>query len=557
MVEQVDTNPTNRVARKTRKPSRSQLRQLRREQLRLEWQQLLEKYPQAEAEAILRGYRRKNIIKWMLGLTGFGLVLFTALMLLLLIVVPVWYRGLEPAEQDAWGNRIPALRGFKPTRAYSLDVLPTVESNNSDAMSLLQTPVNTVAADGSSFNWGGGQAVLPSNPTDKPVPTATFQFTATRTPPPGPTSILATVTPVIGFVVTTTPTPHPMVVAPQPSPTAIPTNPPPPVPTTIPAPPLAQLSGYKFVQQGWNECGPANLTQALHFLGWAGTLEQVVKSLKGSREDRNVSPWEMVNFVDDTLNRDQGIPVRALMRVGGSFDLIKRLVANRFAVVLEKGYVLAEEGWMGHYLTIQGYDDSKAQFHTLDTYLGDRWEDYDKLDERWQQFNRTFVVLYPEERERELSILLGPFGDTAYSVTTALVTARQEASSRPDNQYAWFNLGTNYTLLKDYANAVKAYNKSQSLGGWQFRMLWYQFGPYEAYYMTGDYANVISLADVTLKTSPYLEESDYWRGMAMAATGQKDEAIASFKRALSLRSSYKEAADALQQVQDGTFQPPK
>ena len=29
-------------------------------------------------------------------------------------------------------------------------------------------------------------------------------------------------------------------------------------------------NGFKWVPQGWNNCGPANLTQALNYYGWQG-----------------------------------------------------------------------------------------------------------------------------------------------------------------------------------------------------------------------------------------------------------------------------------------------
>ena len=51
-----------------------------------------------------------------------------------------------------------------------------------------------------------------------------------------------------------------------------------------------------------------------------------------------------------------------------------------------------------------------------------------------------------------------------------------------------------------------------------FRMMWYQTGPYFAYYYAGRYQDVINLANVNKTIAqPTLEESLYWRGMAEAA----------------------------------------
>ena len=60
--------------------------------------------------------------------------------------------------------------------------------------------------------------------------------------------------------------------------------------------------------------------------------------------------------------------------------------------------------------------------------------------------------------------------------------------------------------------------------GLHFRMLWYQFGPYESYYATGRYDDVVALADAPLLTADNLEESYYWRGMARLAQGDRQGA---------------------------------
>jgi hypothetical protein len=47
-------------------------------------------------------------------------------------------------------------------------------------------------------------------------------------------------------------------------------------------------------------------------------------------------------------------------------------------------------------------------------------------------------------------------------------------------------------------------------------MLWYQTGPYFAYFFTQRYYDVISLATTTIDNAnePAIEESYYWRGRA-------------------------------------------
>lgn len=401
---------------------------------------------------------------------------------------------------------------------------------------MLLTPIaSPIAGQASGTLEAGGTGSELSGINPALVPTQHLPLV-----PPGarPTSILATNTPVIASI-GATPTPVPTQLAVLPTATATATIPPTAIPTEIPAPVSFQAVGYNFVKQTWNTCGPANLTQVLNYMGWSGTKDQVISYLKPSTEDRNVSPWEMVNYVNEYLNKERGIPLRALMRVGGNLNLVKRLVANKFGVILEKGYFVAGEGWMGHYLTIEGYDDTTGTFNVLDTYLGRRAEKYQDVDSRWQQFNRIFIVIYSQEREAELARLMGGHQDVAYAINYALSKAKEEASTQPDNPYAWFNLGSNFTLLRDYQNAVRAFDKALNVGaGLPWRMLWYQFTMYEAYYNAGQYQQLKSLTEVTLGTSPDLEESHYWRGMALAALGETEAAQNAFRRhSVSIRAS--------------------
>ena len=80
-------------------------------------------------------------------------------------------------------------------------------------------------------------------------------------------------------------------------------------------------------------------------------------------------------------------------------------------------------------------------------------------------------------------------------------------------------------------------------------MLWYQFGPYDAYYKTGRYEDVILLADVTLKDRPYFEESYYYKGLALAAMGDEDGARQNLERAVVFNPNFNPAVEALETLQ--------
>jgi tetratricopeptide (TPR) repeat protein len=80
-------------------------------------------------------------------------------------------------------------------------------------------------------------------------------------------------------------------------------------------------------------------------------------------------------------------------------------------------------------------------------------------------------------------------------------------------------------------------------------MLWYQFGPYEAYYKAGRYEDVILLADVTLEDRPYFEESYYYKGLALAALGDEEGARENLENAANFNPNFTPAVDALDTLQ--------
>jgi tetratricopeptide (TPR) repeat protein len=146
--------------------------------------------------------------------------------------------------------------------------------------------------------------------------------------------------------------------------------------------------------------------------------------------------------------------------------------------------------------------------------------------------------------------------------TVAEQVAAQRASddifslSGRDQYFAWFNRGTSLMLLQDYAGAAAAYDSAFSLypnisaDERPWRMLWYQTGPYFAYYYSQRYGDVISLATTTLSAmdEAILEESYYWRGLAREALGDRVGAVDDYRAALEHHPDFGPAVDALDRL---------
>jgi tetratricopeptide (TPR) repeat protein len=213
---------------------------------------------------------------------------------------------------------------------------------------------------------------------------------------------------------------------------------------------------------------------------------------------------------------------------------------------------------MGHYAFVTGYDEPKQLIIYQDTYQPqgappgpNRQIKYSTFIEGWRAFNYVFVVVYPDEKENEVLTLLGPLADEKQASLHALSVAQTEAQTLADIDrfFAWFNVGTSHIALLQYADAAIAYDYAFSIYAdldvndsvRPYRMMWYQTGPYKAYFYTNRFADVINLADTTLNDTiaePVLEESLYWRGRAYYMAGKTDLAVKDYRAALGVHPQW-------------------
>jgi hypothetical protein len=330
-------------------------------------------------------------------------------------------------------------------------------------------------------------------------------------------------------------------------------------PTPLPASFVIPNVPYVDQHYGFNNCAPATLTMALKFWGFQGTREGVASYLKPFAKDKNVMPYELTDFVNGMTD------YRALDRVGGTLDLLKRMVAGGYPVMIESGVYLRDisgkVSWMGHYQYVYGYDDAAAKFQVKDAYEanGDKFTvTYDDLVKSWRAFNDAFIVVYPPDQEGAVLALLSDYADSSTADRIAYDTASVELNQLEgqDQFFAWFNRGSSMVRLGDYNGAAAAYDQAFALYAnlpadkRPWRIVWYETGPYFAYFNTGRYQDVISLADQTISSAsePYLEESFYWRARAKAVTGDTKGAIEDLNKSLEYHPDFAPSTALLAQL---------
>lgn len=363
-------------------------------------------------------------------------------------------------------------------------------------------------------------------------------------------------------------TPSPMPNATAPPPTAVPTATPIP-PTATPAIPFssaARLNNITHHFQEWNNCGPATLAMTLSYFGIYKRQSETAAFLKPNPEDRNVTPPEMAAYVNNFT------PIRALTRANGDLDILRRLISNGIPVIVETGIdppgTFSWMEWYGHYLLVVAYDDASQTMWVFDSWLGTTDEvvttvdeagnviaqgsqtgngrtiSYADFDRYWRQFDRNYIPLYRAEQDGLVRTIIGPALQDTVMWEQALAKAQGELAAEPNDAFLWFNLGTNFTHLEQYEQAALAFDKARELG-LPARMLWYQFGPYEAYYQVGRYADVLELTNITLDRRPYFEESFYYRGLVQQALGQTAAARDDFNSAVRFNPNFAPATAAL------------
>jgi tetratricopeptide (TPR) repeat protein len=277
---------------------------------------------------------------------------------------------------------------------------------------------------------------------------------------------------------------------------------------------------------------------ALGYYGRNDTQQEIAAFTKPDPKDNNVNADELVAYANN-------VGMLGMVRENGTIDRLKLLLSNGLPVIIETGVTQSNtDGWIAHDKLLVGYDD--RQFIFMDPLGGsDQKVAFETMDAGWRALNRRYLIVYPSDKEAVAQAILSSDMNDTTMYTNAVARARAEIEANPQDAFAYFNLGTNLNGLQQYQEAAAAFDRARALG-LPWRMMWYQFGPYVAYLLAGRNSDVIALADATLRTANNLEESHYYKGMALSALGQTRTARNEFQMALRYNRNYRDAQRALQ-----------
>lgn len=315
-------------------------------------------------------------------------------------------------------------------------------------------------------------------------------------------------------------------------------------------PPSAMLDVERisFVNQGFNQSGLATLGMGLSYYNSSWSLDPIAAEMQHYVEDPNTSPQELVDFTNTTAEEAD-----AIIRVGGDLDVLHRLIASGYPVLVETGIDVETDDWLGHYRLVVGYDEESIIVY--DSNYGRPSSpsivlSNEQFIEEWWQFSNVFIVLYPPHEYDSVVTLLGYLQTETEAYRQLIMSAQEHSLSNANDLWSLFNLGDAFTVLGEYEIAAGYFRTAYGSLGLPERLTWYRHSPFEAFYQVEDYEALDELVSSNLATRNSIEEFHYYQGLLyLVAQDDKDAAIEEFNLALDLRASYDAAQDALNQLE--------
>ena len=294
--------------------------------------------------------------------------------------------------------------------------------------------------------------------------------------------------------------------------------------------------------QKWNNCGPVSLAVVTTYFGIPTDQYQAAAEVKGGEFDKNVGSMEMQSYLERA-------GLRAMTRVNGSQEEIMRLVAAKIPVIVQQWLLKPDNELVGHYRVVQGYDQRAGVFITSDPYTPPHklysFADFERF---WQPWNHRYIVAFRPEQEADVRQALGADYGEERNLANAMQATSESIAGNANDPYSYFSLGDDRLAGGDAPGALTAYDKAFALGMLP-HFAWYNFGPYEALYQTGNYQRILDLSAPVLKDANKVEEIHYWRGRAWLGLGHKEKAKAELALAVQLNAHYAEAKALLASLQ--------
>lgn len=319
-------------------------------------------------------------------------------------------------------------------------------------------------------------------------------------------------------------------------------------PTTTPRviPDEYMLGGGIYAGQTFNNCGPASLSMALSYQGREVSQAELANILRpfnnplGGVDDKAVFATELVEEA-----KRQGF--ESIERPNGTISMLQELLAEDVSIIVRTWLNPGED--IGHYRVLTGYNRTTKEIYMDDSYNGPNLSmDEETFLDLWQPFNYGYILVYPQEKSRIVSDIVGEDMDETEAWQNARDRADRELGDNANDAYAVFNKAVAFYYLGDPSETTRLYESVAS--ELPRRMLWYQIEPIYAYYETEkfDQANM-HINSILSGGNQAFSELYVIRGDILKAQGNIEGARSSYEKAVEYNTNSDEARTAFQNLQ--------
>jgi tetratricopeptide (TPR) repeat protein len=311
------------------------------------------------------------------------------------------------------------------------------------------------------------------------------------------------------------------------------------------------LTGFTIYLQELNRCSAAAMSIYLSYYteNFKDDYWIMKRRLNPSFEDVSVRVEEMAKVAEE-------YGLKAVVRRGGTLDLLKSLVANGFPVLIENAIYEGNDAfrdWMSHNRVMTGYDNATGEAFFWDSSLGNGPDDmgiripFAEVDERWRPFNRDYLVVYKAEDEEKLKAVLGDQWDEAFNAQWTLEQAQADRDAGKVDSFTTYNIGWAQLQLGQIDEAAASMETARAVGlPWRF--FWYEYSLLEAWRQQGKYQDMLWLIHETIQKAPGVEELYYYAAFAYEGQGNLERAKLNFEAALSRNPFFSEAQKELNRM---------
>ena len=278
--------------------------------------------------------------------------------------------------------------------------------------------------------------------------------------------------------------------------------------------------------------GPAILSAALRYWGIIENQYRIAQQIHPDSMDPDCNFSEMQLYVQDNHSDFSGI-----IRINGDKDLLKYLLQKGFPVIIRITYKTPYSFWLKDdrlsacYLLVLGYDSESDIFVCQDTITSKTKQiAADELMASWYPYQRTYFIIYPEERDSDIREVLNENYYEELNLQQAESKFRTDSSILGDNPFAQYNYGLVLHRTGDNAGAMEYFQKAADNLLPQ-RYLFYQKDILETMFELGMADDMDNIVIPVLRHNSHDEVLTVYRGWADILRGDYKSGAEKFEKA--------------------------